>query len=88
MAHDEEVEDLGDLESTLPEASGAKEGTEGQLAPPSDVGEGPVMTPAPTCANEDPVPTAASTGEDTSVVAGEPTAEDPATSAGPSQVAG
>jgi hypothetical protein len=29
MAHDEEVEDLGDLDSTLPEASGAKEGTGG-----------------------------------------------------------
>jgi hypothetical protein len=27
MAHDEEVEDLEDLDSTLPEASGAKEGT-------------------------------------------------------------
>jgi hypothetical protein len=29
MAHDEEVEDLGDMDSTLPEASGAKEGTVG-----------------------------------------------------------
>jgi hypothetical protein len=29
MAHDEEVEDLGDLESMLPESSGAKEGTRG-----------------------------------------------------------
>jgi hypothetical protein len=29
MAHDEEVEDLGDLDSTLPEASSAKEGTGG-----------------------------------------------------------
>jgi hypothetical protein len=45
MAHNEEVEDFGDLESMLPEASGVKEGTEGELAPPSDVGEGPVMTP-------------------------------------------
>ena len=88
MARDEEVEDLGDLESTLPEASGAKEGTEGELASPSDVGEGPVITPAPTNAGEDPVPTAAPTGEDTSVVAGEPAAEDPAASVGPSQVAG
>jgi hypothetical protein len=48
MAHDEEVEDFGDLESTLPEASGVKEGNEGQLPPLSDVGEGPVMTPVPT----------------------------------------
>jgi hypothetical protein len=85
MAHDEEVEDL---ESTLPKSSGAKEGTGGQLASLSDVGEGLVMTPAPTCAGEDPVPAAAPNGEDTSVVAGEPTAEDPAASAGPSQVAG
>jgi hypothetical protein len=88
MAHDEEVEDLGDLESTLPEPLGAKEGIGGQLAPSSDVGEGPVMTPASTCAGEDPVPAAAPTGEDTSVVAGEPTAEDPTVSAGPSLVAG
>jgi hypothetical protein len=88
MAHDEEVEDLGDLESTLPESSGAKEGTGGQLAPPSNVGESPVMTPALTCAGEDPMPVAAPTSEDTSVVAGEPTAEDPVASAGPSQVAG
>jgi hypothetical protein len=29
MAHDEEVEDLGDLDSALPEASSAKEGTGG-----------------------------------------------------------
>jgi hypothetical protein len=46
------------------------------------------MTPAPTCVGEDPVPVAAPTGEDTSVVAGKPTTEDPAASAGPSQVAG
>jgi hypothetical protein len=87
MAHDEEVEDLGDLESMLSEALGAKEGAEGVLAPSSDVGEGLVVTPAPTCAGEDPVPAATPTGEDTSVVAGEQAAEDPAASAGPSQVA-
>jgi hypothetical protein len=29
MAHDEEVKDLGDLESILPESLGAKEGTGG-----------------------------------------------------------
>jgi hypothetical protein len=46
------------------------------------------VTPAPTCAGEDPVPTAAPTGGDTSVVADEPAAEDPAVSTGPSQVAG
>jgi hypothetical protein len=88
IAHDEEVEDLGDLKSMLPKSSGAKEGIGGQLAPPSDTGEGPVMTPAPTYAGEDPVPAAAPTGEDTSVVAGEPTTEDPIATAGPSQVAG
>jgi hypothetical protein len=88
MARDEEVEDLEDLESTLPEASGEKEGVEGELAPPSDVSEGPMVTSALTCAGEDPVPAAAPTGEDTSVVAGEPAAKDPAASAGPSQVAG
>jgi hypothetical protein len=88
MAHDEEVEDLGDLDSTLPEASGAKEGTGGELAPPSDVGEGPLVTPAPTYACEDLVPAAALIGGDTSVVAGEPAVEDPAASVVPSRVVG
>jgi hypothetical protein len=82
MAHDEEVEDLGDLDSTLPEASGV------ELVSPSDVGEGPLVTPAPTCAGEDPVSAAAPTGGDTSMVAGEPVTEDPAVLVGPSQVAG
>jgi hypothetical protein len=81
MAHDEEVEDLGDLDSTLPEASGV------EPAPPSDAGEGPLVTPAPTGAGEDPVVATAPTGGDTSMVAGEPSTEDPAVSAGPSQVA-
>jgi hypothetical protein len=52
--------------------------------PPSDVGEGPLVTPTPPCASEDPMPAAAPTGVDASVVAGEPAAEDPAASAGPS----
>ena len=82
MAHDKEVEDLGDLYSTLPEASGV------ELAPPSDVSEGLLVTPAPTGAGEDPVSAAAPNGGDTSMVAGKPAAEDPAVSAGPSQVAG
>jgi hypothetical protein len=81
MAHDEEVEDLSDLDSTLPEASGV------ELAPPTDVGGGPLVTPAPTRAGEDPAPATASTGEDTSMAVDEPAAEDPAASAGPSQVA-
>ena len=87
MAHDEEVEDLGDLDSTLPKASGAKERTGGELAPPSDAGKGPSATPAPTGAGEDPASAPALTGEDASKVMGEPPAEDPVTAAGPSQVA-
>jgi hypothetical protein len=82
MALDEEVEDLGDLDSTLPEASGV------ELALPSDAGEGPLVTPAPTGVGEDLVPAAAQTGGDTSMVAGEPAAEDPTVLTGPSQVAG
>jgi hypothetical protein len=46
------------------------------------------VTPAPTCAGEDLVPAAAPTGGDTSMVAGEPAAEDTAASADPSQVVG
>jgi hypothetical protein len=80
MAHDEEVEDLGGLDSTLPEASGV------ELAPPSDAGEGPLATPAPTGAGEDPVPATTPTGEDASKVMCELAAEDPAASAEPSQV--
>ena len=81
MAHDEEVEDLGDLDSTLPEASGV------ELAPPSDAGEGPLATPAPTGAGEGPVPATAPTGEDALKVVGEPAAKDLVAAAGPSQVA-
>jgi hypothetical protein len=76
MAHDEEVEDLGDLNSTLPEASGV------ELAPPSNAGEGPSATPMPTGAGEDPTPATALTGADALKVVVEPAAEDP----GPSQV--
>jgi hypothetical protein len=57
-----------------------------ELAPPSDAGEGPSVTLAPTGAGEDPAPATALTGEDASKVVGEPAAEDPAVSAGPSQV--
>jgi hypothetical protein len=80
MEHDEEVEDLGDLDSTLPEASGV------ELAPPSDAGEGPSATPALTRAGEDPAPAPALTGEDASKAVGEPAGEDPAAAVGPSQV--
>jgi hypothetical protein len=81
MECDEEVEDLSDLDSTLPEASGV------ELALPSDAGEGPLATPAPTGAGEDPVPATAPTGEDALKVVGEPAAENPVVSAGHSQVA-
>jgi hypothetical protein len=79
MAHDEEVEDLSEVDSLLPKASRV------ELAPSSDVGEGPSATPAPTGAGEDPVPATAPTGEDASKVVGEPAAA--TASAGPSQVA-
>jgi hypothetical protein len=78
MAHDKEVEDLGDLDSTLPEALRV------ELAPPSDAGEGPSATPAPTRAGGDPAPATALTGEDASKVVGEPAAEAPAASVEPS----
>ena len=77
MAHDEEVEDLGDLDSTLAKASGV------ELVPPSDAGEGPSMTLTPTGAGEDPALATALTGADASKVVAEPAAED----LGPSQVA-
>jgi hypothetical protein len=85
MAHDEEVEDLGDLDgtlpdSTLPEASGL------ELAPPSDAGKGPSVTPARTAlteAGKDPVPAPALTSEDASKAMGEPAAGDPTATVGP-----
>jgi hypothetical protein len=81
MAYDEEVEDLGDLDSTLPEASTV------ELAPPSDVGKGPSATLAPTGAGEGPAPAPALTGEDALKTVVEPATEDPAAAGGPSQVA-
>jgi hypothetical protein len=86
MAHDEEVEDLGDLDSTLPDSTLPK-ASRVALAPPSDAGRGPLVTPAPTRAVEDPAPAPALTGEDASKAVGEPAAEDPTATAGPSQVA-
>jgi hypothetical protein len=76
MAHDEEVEDLGDLDCTLPEASGV------ELAPLSDAGEGPSATPAPTRAAEGPAPAPAPAGEDAPKAVVEPTSEDPTAAAG------
>jgi hypothetical protein len=57
-----------------------------ELAPPSDAGKGPAVTPAPTGAGEDPAPAPALTGEDASKAMGEPAAEDPVAAVGPSQV--
>jgi hypothetical protein len=73
MVNDEEVEDLGGLESMMPLAEGARAGTE----------ERPAL---PTGASEDELVVAAALPEDTLVVAA-PAAEDPAASVGPSQVA-
>jgi hypothetical protein len=85
MAHAGDVEDLGGLGGALPEA------TEVDPVPPSDAGEGPSATPAPTAASEDPTPAPAPTGEDALKVVAEPAAEpateDPTATAGPSQVA-
>jgi hypothetical protein len=88
MAHDEEVEDFGDLDgtlpdSTLPEASGV------ELAPPYEAGKGSSAIPVPTAligAGEDPAPALALTGEDASMAVGIPAAGDPAAAGGPSQV--
>jgi hypothetical protein len=46
MANDEEVKDLGGLESMMPLAEGARAGTEEQLVPPTGVSEDdPVAEP-------------------------------------------
>jgi hypothetical protein len=81
MAHAEDVEDLGGLDGALPEAA------EVDPVPPSDAGEGPSATPAPTAVGEDPAPAPAPTSEDALKVVAEPAAEGPTTMAGPSQVA-
>jgi hypothetical protein len=84
MAHAEEVEDLGDLDSALPVTSGV------EVAPPSDAGEGTSTVPVPTVptgASKDPAPSPTPTGEDVLKAVVEPAAEDPATVARPSQVA-
>ena len=82
MAHAEDVEDLGGLEGALPKAA------EVDPVPPSDAGEGPSATPAPTAAGDDPAPAPAPMCEDASKAVVDPATEDPATAAGPSQVAG
>jgi hypothetical protein len=86
MAHAEGVKDLGDLDGTLPDST-LPEASVVDLAPPSDVGEGPSSIPAPTGAGEDPAPAPAATCEDALKVGVEPAAEDPAAAVEPSQVA-
>ena len=78
MAHAEDVEDLGGLDSALPEAA------EVDPVPPSVAGEGPSTTPTPTTAGEDPAPAPAPTCEDASKAVAELGTEDPATAAEPS----
>ena len=73
MANDEEVKDLGGLESANPLAEDTRTGAEDQPAPPSGVGE------------DDPL-AAAALSEDTSGAAA-PVFEDHAASAGSTQVA-
>jgi hypothetical protein len=84
MAHAEEVEDLGKLDSTLPVASMV------EVAPPSDAGEGPSTAPAttaPTGAGEDLALAPGQTGGNASKAMVETAAKDPTAAAGPSQVA-
>jgi hypothetical protein len=84
--HAEEVEDLGKLDSTLPEAS-LPEASGVKLAPPSDAGKGPSSTPVPTGDGEDPTAAPVPAGEDALKAMVEPAADDPGAMVGPSQVA-
>ena len=80
MAHAEGVEDLSGLYDALPEA------VEVDPMPPSDAGEGPLSTPVPTAAGEDPAPAPAPPCEDASKAVVEPATEDHAAAVEPSQV--
>ena len=80
MARAEDVEDLGNLVDTPPEAKV-------NPVPPSSAGEGSSAAPVPTVAGEGPLPAPAPTTEDPPKVVAEPVTEDPTTAAGPSQVA-
>jgi hypothetical protein len=86
MACDEEVKDLGDLDSMLPEAS-LPEASGVELAPLSDAGKGPLPTPALTGDGKDPAPAPATMCEDSPKAVVEPAGEDPTAVARPSQVA-
>jgi hypothetical protein len=80
MARAEDVEDLGDLVGTSPEA-------EVNPMPPLSAGEGSSAAPVPAVAGEGPLPAPAPTAEDPPKVVAEPATEDPMAAAGPSQVA-
>jgi hypothetical protein len=80
MAHAEGIGDLGGLDDALPEV------VEVDPAPPSDAGEGPSSTPAPTTAGEDLASAPVPPSEDASKAVVEPATEDPTAAAEPSQV--
>jgi hypothetical protein len=80
MARAEDVEDLGNLVDTPPEAKV-------NPVPPSSAGEGSSAAPVPTVAGEGPLQAPAPTAEDPPKVVAKPAAEDPMAAAGPSQVA-
>jgi hypothetical protein len=77
----EDVEDLGGLVGTPPEAA------EGKPVLPSDAGEGPSAMPVPAMAGEDPASAPEPTVEGAPEVVAEPAVEDPTAATVPSQVA-
>jgi hypothetical protein len=81
MERAEDVEDLGGLVGTPPEAA------EGNSVLPSDAGEGPSAVPVPAMAGEDPVSAPVPTVEGAPEVVAEPAVEDPTAAVVPSQVA-
>jgi hypothetical protein len=74
MANDEEVDDLGGLESSVARVEGVR----------AEAGEQPAPPPGP---HEDPTATTVLPGKDDPVTDA-PAAEDPAAPTAPSQVAG
>jgi hypothetical protein len=81
MERAEDVDDLGGLAGSAPEAAKVNP------ALPSDANENLSAVPVPTVAGEDPVSAPAPTGEDVLKVVVEPAVEDPTAAAGPLQVA-
>jgi hypothetical protein len=79
MAHAEGVEDLGDLDSTLPDSM-LSEASTVESTLPSDAGKGPSSTGA----DKDPAPAPAPTGEDASKAVVDLATEDPTAAARPS----